>query len=350
MEWADSVLKTLFPRFQWIKHRLYPRLKLVLFQKLRPDLQKVSQLYSVLTSQDEVAKNLGFTPGYLLGYETIRHFINDLLDEEILNKTFHEELSEIQRQLICLKQQPLGKETIEDATIITAKRNDPEAKYSGYYKDYGWKKDLLIDNKHKIFLGYQNLKITSDEAEALLVHLKRLYQCDISVNVVTVDGKYPTYENIAKAKHEFGTNLFYKPQKNWAHNSKGDLDVINKRYQQYWKHDGFKIHTDIRYKLGFLFQQDDFDYVGAYYRNQHVAHYNQRVKHCRRRYTLERNGNEGFNGYVKQQMGFETSIPRKGEKQAFKHTTLCLIALNAVALTRLQHGIKKNLTSIAYLT
>jgi len=29
----------------------------------------------------------------------------------------------------------------EDATVITAKRNDDEAVYSGYYKTKGWKKE-----------------------------------------------------------------------------------------------------------------------------------------------------------------------------------------------------------------
>ena len=49
-------------------------------------------------------------------------------------------------------------------------------------------------------------------------------------------------------------------------------------------------------------------------------------------------------------MGFETSLPQKGRKHAFKHTTLCLIAINAVALTRLQNGETEHLTSVAYLT
>ena len=106
---------------------------------------------------------------------------------------FHVELQEIQYHVSRLKQQTLVKETIEDATIITAQRDDPEAKYSGYYKDYGWKEDLLIDSHHKIFLCYQDLEITSDEAEALIVHLEQLQHIDLSVDTITVDGKYPTY-------------------------------------------------------------------------------------------------------------------------------------------------------------
>jgi hypothetical protein len=58
---------------------------------------------------------------------------------------------------------------------------------------------------------------------------------------------------------------------------------------------------------------------------------------------------ESANGYLKSQMGFE-ALPRKGSRAAFRHTTLCLIAINAVALTRLQHGVREALTSVAYLT
>ena len=349
LEWVDPILKELFPRFKWIKHRLYPRMRLVLFQKLRPDLRKVSQAYRVLKAEKEVAKNLGFDPDSLPGYETIRHFINDLLNGDMLDETFYDELREINQQLKRLGEQ-LGKNALEDATIITAKRDDPEAVYSGYYEDWGWKKDLLIDQKHKIFLGYYNLGITENEGQALQLHLEKLQRIGISVDCITADGKYPTYLNIAIAKHQFGTDLFYRPQKDWVHNIKGDIDEINKQYQHYWKHDDFKVQTDISCKLGFLCKRGDVEHVGAYYRNQHVRQYNRRLKHCVRRYRNERNANEGFNGYLKQHMGFETSLPSKGEKQAFKHTTLCLIAVNAVVLTRLQNGITKNLTSVAYLT
>lgn len=58
---------------------------------------------------------------------------------------------------------------------------------------------------------------------------------------------------------------------------------------------------------------------------------------------------EGFHSYPKQRVGFECDLPRKGERQAFYHTTLCLLSVNLVALTRLQNGATENLTSMAYL-
>jgi len=349
LEWVDPILKELFPRFDWIKHRLYPRVKLVLFMKLRKDLQKVSELYRVIQSNEEIARNLGFDPQSLLGYETLRHFINDLLDDETMEQIFYRESEEIEHEL-NKHGETLYEETLEDATIITAKRGDPEAEYNGYYDDWGWKKDLLMSRKHKVFLAYQNLGINQKEGKALCCNLEKLKKMGIRINCITVDGGYPTYENIAIAKHKYGTYLFYRPQDGWVHNTKGDIAEINHRYQRYWKHTGFRVNAGIDYKLGFLCQMEDYEWVGAYYRNQHVRRYNRRLKHCRRRYRTERNTNESFNNYLKQHMGFETSLPCKGRKHAFKHTTLCLIAINAVALTRLQNGVTKHLTSVAYLT
>jgi hypothetical protein len=349
LEWVDPILKELFPRFDWIKHRLYPRVRLVMFMKVRKDLQKVAELYRVIQSNEEIARNLGFDPYDLPGYETIRHFINDLLGDEVVERIHYVQVKEIEYQLLRYGER-LGEKTLEDATIITAKRGDPEAEYNGHYDEWGWKKDLLLDQKHKVFLAFQNLEINDNEGHALPVNLEKLREIDITVNEITADGKYPTYENIAVAKHQYGTSLFYRPQDGWVHNCKGDLDEINRRYQKYWKHRDFRVHAALESKLNFLFKREDYDLVGAYHRNLHVQRYNRRIKHCVRRYRIERNTNESFNNYLKQHMGFEMSLPKKGKDSAFKHTTLCLIAINAVALTRLQNGETKNLTSVAYLT
>lgn len=178
----------------------------MIFMKLRKDLQKVAELYRVIQSNEEIARNLGFDPYTLPGYETIRHFINDLFDDEVLDHLFYAQVEEIKCQLDRYGE-TLGEKTLEDATIITAKRDDPEAVYSGYYEDWGWKKDLLFDTKHKVFLAYQNLEVTEDEGKALSCNLEKLRDININVNEITVDGKYPTYKNIAIAKHRYDTNL-----------------------------------------------------------------------------------------------------------------------------------------------
>lgn len=63
-----------------------------------------------------------------------------------------------------------------------------------------------------------------------------------------------------------------------------------------------------------------------------------------------RNISEGVNSYLKNNLGLETHVNGKGIKNIDLHATQCCIAILAVALTRLQHGIKENLSSVAYLT
>jgi len=81
-----------------------------------------------------------------------------------------------------------------------------------------------------------------------------------------------------------------------VHNPKDDLETLIERCQKYWDHEDFRYDAFIWYILRFLYQRGDSEYVGAYYRNQHVAQYLQRHSQCDRRYRLERNGTEVFNG------------------------------------------------------
>jgi hypothetical protein len=303
--------------------------------KLR-GIKTLTKAYRLLRTNPEVAKNLGFCS--LPTYETIRHFANDLLTAKVLKAIFYAEVGEIKAKL----NGDLGKVTIEDATVITAKAKDPEAEYNGYYDDRGWKKDLVIDQPTGVFLSFSDLGINDNEADCLVGHLGELEKIGIHVGKNIVDGKYPTYENIAMAKHGYRTDLLYSPQEHWVHNPKGEPEEIERMYQKYWQEEDFSPEASIGYKLRFLFDRGEYEAVGAYYRNKVMEDgqdedYGQREKI------------ESANGYLKSQMGFE-ALPRKGSRAAFRHTTLCLIAINAVALTRLQHGVREALTSVAYLT
>jgi hypothetical protein len=55
------------------------------------------------------------------------------------------------------------------------------------------------------------------------------------------------------------------------------------------------------------------------------------------------------NSYLKNHLDVEAHVNVKGMKNIDLHVTMCCIVLLAMALTRLQHGIKKNLSSVAYL-
>ncbi len=53
---------------------------------------------------------------------------------------------------------------------------------------------------------------------------------------------------------------------------------------------------------------------------------------------------------MKGNLGLETHVNGKGMKNIDLHGIQCCIVILAVALIRLQHGIKENIHSVAYLT
>ena len=130
LEFMDSLLKEMFPRFERIKQRVYARIKLVIYMTLKGE-KYITDAYRKLQTNREVAENLGFNPDNLPSYETIRHFINEILQNKI-EEIFYAVVKEIQKQL--KRNGEWDGRIIEDAVVITAKRGDDEADYSGYYK------------------------------------------------------------------------------------------------------------------------------------------------------------------------------------------------------------------------
>ncbi|MCJ7616012.1 MAG: hypothetical protein MUO43_05695 [Desulfobacterales bacterium] len=96
-------------------------------------------------------------------------------------------------------------------------------------------------------------------------------------------------------------------------------------------------------------KEEIYEPVAMYFRNDYMQEYEECPEGVLDVYH-RRNGSEGINSYIKGHLGLETPINGKGMKNINIHITQCCIALLAVVLTRLQHGIKENLTSIAYLT
>ncbi len=340
----DGILRELFPRLERIKPEVYARVRLVLFMKLQ-GIRYITEVYRILQTKPTVAENLGFDPCHLPSYETIRHFINDLL-ADMVDDIFYRVVREIDRYLA--KHGETLKQAREDATVITARRGDATASYSGYYKTWGWKKDLMVSDQG-IFLSYKDLGINDDEGRALSSHLEVLQDNDIRLDSLIVDGGYPSYRNIALAHCRYRTSLLYKPQQHWTYNEKGSPMAIRERYSRYWRDKRHRPNVDTEYMLQFLYTKQEYERVGAYFRNHQVHRY-QANEHLRDEIAQGRNQSEGFNSYLKQRVGFECMLPRKGAEHAFFHTTLCLLSVNMVALTRLQNGVTENLASVAYLT
>lgn len=310
--------------------------------------RKITKIYRDMQTNPDQAKLLGFKDGKLPTYETIRDFINKRLTDELLDELFNIIVSEIDNEL-QKSGDCLGEESSDDATPIQAKRDDDEAKYNGYYKVKGWKKDIAIDLKHKIPIAFSNLEANEDEAKCLIPNLENLKKINIHCKLMKVDGGYPDLVNIAHAKMRFNTDLHYKIQAHWVIREDGTPKEIKRKYQKYWEEDNFRPTENIEYMLWFLYNQGKVEQVGAYYRNRKMLDFQKDPKSNKKKIN-ERNKSEWFNDYIKKHLGFDCILPKKGKKAAFRSTTMCLIGILTAALVRVQNGISENLGSTVFLT
>lgn len=337
-----AYFREVYPRFKQVIGRLEPRLKFALFMLLK-NYNKIAKAHRDIICHPEKLELLGFAK--IPTYETLREFINEkvpLVIERLFDILIIELKREAEKHGIRLFVR-CG----EDATDIRAKDGDDEAEYSGYYHENDYKKDILVDMENGVVAPPIDLGINDNEGICLIPQLERLNKLGMHPTEMLVDGKYATYRNIAHTSVD-GRELIYRIQDGWVHNPKGEYGEIKKRYGEYWKCADYKPGADIECTLRFLLVRGDEEYVGAYYRNKAMANYKTAPKKYLKR-CCERSKDESFNSYIKTHLGFEANVP-KGKKKTALFTTLCLFAVDVVALTRLQNGVKKGLTSTVYLS
>ncbi len=92
--------------------------------------------------------------------------------------------------------------------------------------------------------------------------------------------------------------------------------------------------------MQYLIEKGIYEPVAMYFRNPYVQEYEECSDAVLDLYHM-RNISEGVNSYMKNNLGLETHVNGKGMKNIDLHVTQCCIVLLAVALTRLQHGVKE---------
>ena len=239
-----------------------------------------------------------------------------------------------------------------DAFPVESVNSDENAEYNGHYKKAGYK--IATTESYGIETGIVPLVgtvigINDDEGKELIPHTQELKKCDIAVKNNYVDGKYSTVENIAQAEVIEGTKLHYDIAMNWVYNHNATPDEIQKEYQLFHSDPDFRIDASLDYMMEFLIRRGHYETVGYMLRNEHIAIYEE----CPDGYLDEfhrRNICESENNYIKNDIGLQKAIRRKGEAYIELQLHLTLLALHVIALVRLQNGIKKNLVSTRGLT
>jgi hypothetical protein len=242
----------------------------------------------------------------------------------------------------------LGEKTLEDATPIEALDGDREAEYSGHYKVRGYKLDTVTDLDTGIPLSKRVTGINEDESRNLVPQMSEMRKAGMAVKDHWFDGGYADYGNLAWLGVN-GIAAHYHLHENWVRNEKGSVDNVLRLYQEHWKDGGFKQRAGMGYILSFLLERGHAEVVGAFFRNQAMDRYASDPVTFLKDYH-KRSRQEGSHGYWKEHLDMERRLRTKGIVNVDRHLTRSLCAVLAVALCRLQHGVKSGLTSVAFFT
>ena len=293
-------------------------------------------------------------------HETLRHFEKIRLGNRGMDALM---------ELFCIKVVGegnkfglrIGEKTGTDSTPIET-HNDPDGAYNGHYKKEMVKAHITSDYDHNLPLAKQVCGGTEDDNQYLEGMLRKTaVSAKDNMEETWYDGGYNSNKNIALAHVEFGLICHYHIDQNWRinvtyeHNFGGKTYIytpekeINFFYHKHWKEPDYKKDASLEYMMKYLVRKGIYEPVAMYFRNPYVQKYEECPDAVLDVYHL-RNISEGVNSYLKDNLGLETHVNGKGIRNIDLHTTQCCIVLLAVALTRLQHGIIENLSSVAYLT
>ncbi len=255
----------------------------------------------------------------------------------------------------------IGKCTGTDSTPIKT-HNDPVGKYNGHYKKKMVKAQITMDYEHNIPLAKKVCGGTEDDDKYLEEMLRNTaVSARMNMEETWFDGGYNSNKNIAFAHVEMGLMSHYHIDKDWKENVKYEHrfngktylyspeQEINYLYRKNWQDLKYKKDASLEYKMQFLVNKGFHDAVAMYFRNDYMNKYDECPDNVLDLYN-RRNSNEGINSYLKDHLEVEVHLNGKGMKNIDLHVTECCIVMLAVAFVRLQHGIKENLSSVAYLT
>ncbi len=345
--WLDptpllDILKARYPYFDMIKERLLPRFRFLAYLTISKK-RNLRQAYLSLTESE--FQELGFDN--IPTYELLREFIYERIRVEEFPFVFQWIVKEL---VFLLKKKGilLGVRTFQDATDVRALKHDNDAKYSGYYKESGYKLDVTVDAEQEVPLHYTPMEITTDEGKNLVPSQQQIASLGIHEKERIVDDKYATYENIAHSEIK-GTKMIYKIAKNWVSNPNGDPEEIKRLYQKYHQENDFVAGAEIEFMLRYLNKKGERENVGAYYRNQRMNEAKEQKKEYAKKCTERGSRMEGFFGRVKTTTILDDHPGRRGWKGFLLRAGLSMLSLVFAAFIRVQNGVLEHLTNVTYI-
>lgn len=338
------------------RHRHPPEamLRLVALYKLKR-FRFLTELWKVL--DDETLRLLGFR--WKPSYKTVWHWLNRRLGPEGL-ETIHSALMNAIKEALEVQGVQMGWKVAGDASPIQAMRRDPEAGYNGYYKMVCYLVHRLVCCITNLTLSWTVTPGNVDEAYMLVVFLLKAMLLGVMPEEASFDNGYSSPWNYAllgltAIKSLIGFRKNAKP--NWRGKSK----TLRLRFKKMVKAGVLKAdrlkalglnpnpdENSIDEILSGLTIAGQYEYVGAYYRNISLKEFRRDERGWVKLYVSIRNMVEGSHGHQKDWLDLD-NLRVKGFEKARLHTALSMLTEAMVAYTRVQNGVLKGLTSLAYL-
>ena len=327
------------------------------FERVRKELEARIRFFAhfVLSGETHLTKayrRLSEADCQVLGfdtkptYELVREFVYERIGRERFGTVFKRVIDEVRIQLHG-RGIVLGRRTSQDATDLPSLKHDPEAKYSGYYKEYGYKADVTVDLDHMMPLHYAMMDINESEERCLIETMEHLAERDIRPTEHKVDGKYASFENIAHAETH-GTHLVYAVQQGWVAKPDVDEAAIQHRYQRYHTSPDFRVGAGLGFMLRYLQEKGEDKLVGNFYRNKVMALNGEALEAHKTSYKERGVKMEGFFGTAKCHTTLGKRPPKRGKEATRFILDMSMLSFALAALIRVQNGVYTNLASLGH--
>lgn len=297
--------------------------KVAIYYKLK-EFRRITDLIRKINSNSIVRLNLGLKDK--LKYKTVWHFLNYRLKniDELLGSF----ITAVRKQLAEYGIR-LGKHTAVDSTPLQASRFDTTAKYNPYYKMYGYKAHFMVDTDLIIPLARKTTEITANDNPYFLGLWLDARNLGIKPEEAALDGQYDSFETYAFIHISGAKPWIHIPEDAVLHDAKwlqiGEERIKKDRVElQLWEAE--ELGKNIRTASMLEYEECPDGWLDRHHRRAVI---------------------EGSFGHFKEWFGLKL-LP-KGLKKVQHHVDLVMLAILAVALNRIQHGITENLTGKAGL-
>ena len=344
-------LETFYKDKRKCDYPILPQFLSVIYMKLCK-IKNLSALHRKLTAG---VCNLADALGFLRKegrvkvpcYNNFWNFLKVRVRDDRIDKLSDIVLAELNIEL-RIRGIELGKNVGHDGFVIRA--HDKKAEYNGHYKTTMYKGEVGFDLDLMIPFYGCAAKGTAYDGDYVIPFAERLDRIEKKERKLYLDGHYTSLMNFAVLNniHKART-VMNIPQDQRIISEDGNQENIDKWYQSFYEKEDFVVNADKDYKLSFLMKYGRVDEVGYYYRNKYVQEYIDDQKAYEKEYhtrNLEESGNNLLkNGLV----DTENASNGTGFRNRNLHVKLCFLAMQLVALIRVQHGRTDRLTSIENL-